>query len=162
MPIEHDVTFRKYAWDFFDLHAAQRLKTFQFYITLSAALIGGLFAFNHDASTPPRNWMIAIGLSLSFLSFIFYKLDVRTKELISVAVKALEFLDAQYGFENIDGKPHPLRLFDVNNAQIESHPTWPITKSHFTYTRCFQWVFTSFGTSGLLLAYYCYAYLKTP
>jgi len=34
--------FRKYAWDYFEYHADQRMKTFNFFIVMAGLLAGGI------------------------------------------------------------------------------------------------------------------------
>ena len=62
--------FRDHAWDYFALHADQRLKTFHFYILLETGLVAAmLLAARAGASDP---WIFGIiGLFMVLLSFVF-------------------------------------------------------------------------------------------
>ncbi len=149
-----DEAFRDYAWNYFDLYAAQRLKTFQFYITLSAALIGGLIAIGSKPEIKEAESLkIGLGFSLFFISFIFYKLDLRTKQLIEISQDALKYLDDQYGLKSENGKAHVLQLFSVDDQKHKDLPLWPIHTGHFSYSRCFRWVFSAIGLGGLFIVY---------
>ena len=56
-------TFRVYAWGYFQLHAEQRLKAFQFFITLATAIVGGsvlLLRYGQGYM-----WMAVLGFLLS-------------------------------------------------------------------------------------------------
>jgi hypothetical protein len=142
-----DEIFRDYAWDYFAVHADQRLKAFHFYILLSTAIIGafGLLVRNGEF----HKWMALFGFLLVFFSFVFWKLDNRTRQLVKNGEAALRFLDAQHDLPDQDGVPHPLRLFDREQALSAKLPLFPLLYAHFTYARCFRWVFLMFSVVGL-------------
>jgi hypothetical protein len=83
-----------------------------------------------------------------FFSFVFWKLDNRTRGLIKHGEEALEFLDAQHGLEHPDGR-HPLAIFAREKHLSAKFPLYPVTSAHFTYARCFRWVFAMFSLIGL-------------
>lgn len=153
MNSSNEVDFREYAWNYFALHAGQRLQTFEFYITLSTAILGGFFAMMQAAHA--SRWVSLLGFLLSFLSFVFWKLDCRTRNLIKNAEEALKALDAQHGLPRQGTVPHPLELFARDAHVSDSKPKWPLTTGHFSYSRCFEWVFIAFGIGGLVSA--CWA-----
>lgn len=142
-----DESFRKYAWDYFALHADQRLKAFHFYILLSTAILGGFAVLLRNGAF--HKWMAIFGIFLVFFSFVFWKLDNRTRGLIKHGEEALEFLDAQHGLPQIDGAPHPLQLFTREKHLSAKLPLYSLTSAHFTYARCFRWVFALFSLVGL-------------
>jgi hypothetical protein len=107
---EMNKVFRDYAWKYFALHADQRLKTFQFFITLATALIGGTLIFlRYDESH--HKWIAVLGFLLCFLAFVFWKLDHRTSALVKNGENALKFLDARSDLPDAQGEPHPLAIF---------------------------------------------------
>src|SRR3990172_2986625 len=146
-PKSLDETFRDYVWGYFELHADQRLKAFQFYISLSTALVGGfLLLLRYDQN---HKWMSLLGFLLAFLSFVFWKLDHRTKRLVKNAEDALKFLDAQHDLPDVDGMPHPLRIFTRDDYVAQNADLWPLSAGPFSYSRCFKWVFVAFALLGL-------------
>lgn len=70
-------TFRTYAWGYFVQHAEQRLKTFNFYVVFCTVVIGA-FATIASKSGLSRHFFI-LPLLLPIFSFVFWKLDLRTK-----------------------------------------------------------------------------------
>ena len=134
--------FRSYAWNYFLLHANQRIQSFQLYITLSTALIGGFVLVVKDGSN--HSWIAVSGLLLAFLSFLFWKLDRRTYQLLDNAKTALIFLDKECNLADRDNLPHPLRIFTREDKLKSQRPYW----DGFTYTRCFNWVFLTFAIVG--------------
>lgn len=71
---------RDYVWNYFQVHAAQRLTTFNFYIALSTAVTTGLFATLSQAFRVPLLGVV-LGILLITFSFVFWKLDHRNREL---------------------------------------------------------------------------------
>ncbi|MES1976854.1 MAG: hypothetical protein V4451_02380 [Pseudomonadota bacterium] len=142
-----DETFRSYAWDYFALHADQRMKAFHFYILLSTAILGGFAVLLRNGAF--QRWMAVFGLFLIFFSFVFWKLDNRTRGLIKHGEEALEYLDSEHKFQDIDGVPHPLAVFSREKALSAKLPLYPLVSAHFTYARCFRWVFTMFSIVGV-------------
>ena len=147
--------FRKHTWEYFHIHASQRLTTFNFYIVISALLTSGLVAtFRNEVKFHEIG--IFLGLMLPFISFVFCKLDMRNRQLIQNAEAALKYLESQYDLSNFEvstnGKPHILKLFSYEEHQtnirkrIRSYCPW---KNHFSYRRCFQWVFIAFCFAGI-------------
>ena len=136
---DREGTFRDYAWNYFAVHAQQRLQLFEFYITISTATLAGFFALLQVASA--RRLVCLVGFALTFFSFIFWKLELRTRTLVKNAEEALRYLDEQHGFPDIEGVPHPLRMFSRDDYFTSRAPKWPIATGHFSYSRSFKWVF---------------------
>jgi hypothetical protein len=78
---------RGHAWAYFDRHSEQRLKTFNFYLVLCAAIIAGV------VSEKSSEFRTALLILLSILSFIFWKLDVRNRDLTKHSEEALKLLE---------------------------------------------------------------------
>lgn len=83
---------REYIWNYFHMHASQRLTTFNFYIVMSTLLATGLFA-TLEGNTRVQPIDVVLGLLLILLSFVFYKLDRRNKVFISNAENALKYME---------------------------------------------------------------------
>ena len=145
-----DRVFRDYAWKYFALHADQRLKTFQFFITLATAISGGALLSLRDKQIHGK-WFAILGLLLSFISFIFWKLDVRTSGQVKRAEDALKFLDARHDLPDIQGQPHPLAVFARDDYFTKRVKGCSPRTGHFSYRRCFKYVFLVFGLIGLFL-----------
>src|ERR1700743_2881425 len=105
--IHEEKYFRTYAWSYFSLHATQRLQAFQFFITLITALIAGFAAF---AKSDLYRWLSVICFLVSFLSFIFWKLECRTKELVKNGEEALKYLDRLHLLNKINDDLHYLQI----------------------------------------------------
>src|SRR5438128_2118322 len=97
---------RSYVWGHFQLHASQRLTTFNFYIIVSSLIAGALLGVFQG--NQPRYVGIGLGVLLTFFSFIFWKLDCRTRQLIWHAEEALRQIESGPGFEDV---PNTARIF---------------------------------------------------
>jgi hypothetical protein len=145
------VDFRTQAWQYFELHASQRLTTFNYYIVISTLITTGIFAtFSKDYTAPSLG--IAGGLLLLFFSFVFWKLDDRNKQIIKGAEAALKFFETRSDLVDPADGPNVLKLFtrdDFLTDRRKAARTWPWNK-HYSYTTSFNWVFRAFGIFGLL------------
>ena len=142
---------RQYVWNYFQLHASQRLSTFNFYIVISTAIAAGYIVTVGVNSIPML--AILLGATISLLSFVFWKLDVRNKQMIKNAEEALKYLEAlTYTPRNIN-ESNVLKIFtyeeEQTNRMKRSKSFWP-WKKHYSYSKCFNIVFAVFGILGLL------------
>jgi hypothetical protein len=146
---------RDYAWKYFALHADQRLRTFNFYLLIVTVVVGGLLAYLKDGRSPA--YVVAAGLILMVLSYIFCRLDGRARELIQNAEDVLKAVE-----EDIPGGqvPEKLRLFageEKKTEQLRTLRGWPgwnpvsWLRGHYSYYDCFKAAFLIFGLVGLLI-----------
>lgn len=147
-----DNDLRNNAWEYFELHASQRLTTFNYYIVISTLITTGIFAtFSKDYTAPSLG--IAGGLLLVFFSFVFWKLDDRNKQIIKGAEAALKFFEDSSELVDSSDGPNVLKLFTrddfVTDQRRAAKPFWPWRK-HYSYTTSFNWVFWAFAIFGLL------------
>jgi len=146
---------RLYAWDYFQIHASQRLTTFNFYLIISTVIGTGYFMSLKEGIISPIG--IILGLLLSFLSFIFWKLDVRNRQMIKNAEDALKYLERQLNLKKNDSEPHILQIFCYEEYQIknskQSKSFWP-WRTYYSYSACFNLVFIIVGFLGFVGAIY--------
>jgi hypothetical protein len=132
---------RQYAWNYFSLHADQRMKTFNFYIVLCGALVAGMIATRHSAIGAMLAYLIG------FVSFIFWKMDQRIRQLVKHGENALKHLEDQV-------EADALRIFQHEEKITEALPQlwkrWPLA-AHFTYSMCFDSVFFVFGFGSVIV-----------
>src|ERR1051325_4877182 len=101
--------FRQQAWDYFAIHASQRLTTFNFYLVIATLLTTGILA-SFQKQYEIRFAGIVLGLLLLIFSFVFWKLDQRNKHLIRHAERALRAFENQFNDLEI---PNEARLFTL-------------------------------------------------
>ncbi|THF60455.1 hypothetical protein [Pseudothauera rhizosphaerae] len=138
--------WRDYAWGYFSQHAEQRLKAFNFYIT-SCAIVIGAFATIISRKSVSIEYAF-LPLSLVFLSFIFWKLDVRTRMLIKHAEAALKYLDSQ-SLKGLPEEAKILALFQKDDEAKSKLKKYLLVGGLFTYGRVFNWVFVVMALAGV-------------
>ena len=151
-----EADLRKQAWDFFQMQAAQRLTTFNFYIALSSLFSGGLAASLKVQVDVPFVGVL-IGLLLVLFSLVFWKLDHRNRDLIKSAEETLKFFESKVQLEDEDGKPHLAKRFmreEHETNALKAARSWRLWRNHYSYSECFRVVFLAFGIVGILGAGY--------
>ncbi len=146
------VEFREYLWKYFSMHADQRLKTFNFYLLISALLFGAYGTLFKNAS---GSIIICFFPSLiTFTSFVFWKLDQRTKSMIKYSENALKLIDKELCQDFIGIiSPDMLNIFKYEDNQTEKNnkDTYCFLCKTYSYTNCFNLIFLVFGGIGLLI-----------
>jgi len=134
---------RDYARGYFALHAEQRMKTFNFYIILSTALISAFCIVL--TRVDDRVFLIAIGFLLSLTSLLFWRLDCRNRQLVRNGENALKSLDDLENYlENKNRKPHTLKIFAYDDW-IQSQQKCIL----ISYSQIFASIFSIFGILGI-------------
>lgn len=134
------------AWASFALHAGQRLTTFNFFIVLSSLLVGAMVTtFQKDFRVPYLG--AVVGVLLAMLSFIFWKIDVRNKQLIKLAEKAITH------FEELAPKPDGMTYHPAAFFTREAHETDQRKAAaawwHFSYSKAFAAVYILVACTGI-------------
>jgi len=139
---------RHYIWSYFELHAKQRLITFNYYILISTLLSSGYLIALRDIP------LLSLLLStlLIILSFIFWKLDLRNKQLIKNSENALKCIEGQDSIQEKGEPPNILNIFNYEQRQTEelkkTNVRFPWNKV-YTYSTCLNTVFALFAIIGL-------------
>jgi hypothetical protein len=131
---EHDKAL-DFAWDYFSLHASQRMTVFNYFVAFAGLILTGM-ATAIQAS--PRLAMVgvALGLLLVALSFIFWKLDQRTAFLIDHAKAAIVELEPPAA---------PLIASEEYKTPIAERET-----GLWTYGKAFRVIFATMALVGLI------------
>lgn len=145
---EQEKTYRAQAWSYFSVHAGQRMQTFQFYVTLITALVGGAIVL--AKGDYGKIGLGAVGSAIALMSYVFWKLDCRTRLLIKNAEGALKFLDRFHALPPMDGAPHPLDLFSRDDAlRRQRVGLLRLVAGDLSYSNCFNLVYAIFGCGGV-------------
>lgn len=146
-----DSNIRQYAWDYFHFHAGQRLKTFEFYIVIATVFLSGYAISLKEDNLMPIG--IILGLLLTILSFVFWKLDVRNRQLIKNSEKALKIVEKGFDLERTGDTPHTFELFNYDEFNIKQKRSKSYSlfwQRHFSYSNCFDFVFGAFAILGVI------------
>jgi len=99
-------------------------------------------------------WLSVLPFLLTFLTFVFWKFELRNKQLVRNGEAALRYLDGLLPVENTGGVPHVLRILhrdDYFSGQVDGVPR----KRGWTYSRCFNAVFLVLGITSFVLGCVC-------
>ena len=152
--MSRDDYLHQQAWDYFALHAQQRLTTVNFYLVVATALTAAAVALFGENFRFPGLRMPA-GLLLSLLSFAFWRLDIRNRELIKAAEAALRSFEASGRVDDGNGEPPVEWLFTREYRQSEERKGatgWTSCVIPHTYSHVFNVLFGCFFVTGILIA----------
>jgi hypothetical protein len=143
---------RKQAWDYFQMHSSQRLTTFNFYIVISSVVTTALFStFQKDYNAPVIG--IPLGLLLILFSYIFWKVDIRNRQLIKGAEAALKYFENTWALEDKDGEPHVAKIFhheEFATRERKANRSMLPWNSYYSYSNSFNRIFLGFAIIGLI------------
>ncbi|MBI4635825.1 MAG: hypothetical protein HY727_05695 [Candidatus Rokubacteria bacterium] len=108
-----------HAWDWFAMHAGQRMQSFNFFLVATAFLVAGYATVLKDH----RGVAAAIALLGAWLSVWFNRLEKRTKQLVKAGEAALE--PSQQRLANLAGNPH-LSILAVVNAKAPGSSSYAV------------------------------------
>ena len=142
---------RDYAWNYFQLHAGQRMSTFNFFIVIAALLTTGL------ASTFVKDfkWQgvgFILGIALVGISFVFWKLDQRVRFLIKHAEAVLKEIE-QKTLSESSGDTFIAALFldeEAKTSEKKKKRNFRFWQRHFSYSNCFETIYFILGLLGFL------------
>lgn len=132
---------RSHAWQYFALHAGQRISMFNFFLVLTGLLGAGLAACIQGDGIV-RAAGPALGLFLTVVAFVFYKLDQRTSFFVKHAEAALSKLEAEFSVPEA-------RLFTQEVDATAARSLSPQFRRMWTYSKSFKFVFVVTASVGL-------------
>src|ERR1039457_3033563 len=127
-----------YAWKYFNLHANQRLAVFNFYIFISALIITGYLTMIKTEGVTLIGAVFSV--LLMFISFVFWKLDLRSKQILKNAEAALKYLENKTALKDVNGNPHILKIFTYEEFDTDLKKRKrgiSFFKSQYSYSDCF-------------------------
>jgi hypothetical protein len=143
---------REYAWNYFQLHAQQRMRSFNFFVVIAAILTAGLAElFKKDFEF--RFLGVVLGLCLMVISIVFGKLDERVRFLIKHSEDVLKELEKDLLSDTEYQYREETMLFlteEKKTYQTRTSPDTHIWNRLLSYSYCFGCVYLSFYTLGLV------------
>lgn len=138
--------FFKMLWDYFAIHANQRIQILNFYIVLETFFITGLltlFQLNGELTV----FRLLLSFAIIFFSFIFYALDRRTKEMIKFSEEALRNIEQKY----VAQYSNKIMIFSIEQEKTLSERRWSwFAKKYLSYSKLFQLIYIFFTIIGVL------------
>lgn len=138
--------FIKVLWDYFSIHAGQRIQILNFYIVLETFFITALLTL-FQLSGDLTILRIILSIAIIFFSFIFYALDTRTKEMIKFSEEALKHIEQKY----IEKYGSEIMIFSIEHEKTQSNRRWSkFSKKYLSYSKLFRLTYLFFTFIGLL------------
>ena len=138
-------------WNYFSLHSSQRIQLLNFYIVLESLFVTGIFAlFQLNQDYFPLK--IIGSIAIIFFSFIFWRLDVRTKNMIKIAEEAMKSIEDKYKRSFKES----ILIFSFESKNSHDFKG----KLFFTYTKLFNLTFIFFALIGVLSIFFSLGCLK--
>lgn len=129
-----------HAWRYFELHAQQRITVFNFFLAISGLVSAGVGVCLQQG-TKFSVLASLLGVFLSLVSFIFWKLDQGVSEMIKVAESAICQVESAVAGGNMS-------IFTKDRQS----PSTNGLRAVWTYGRCFRVSFLTVGIIGLIFA----------
>ncbi len=151
-PLDHpgEEVLRSQAWSFYEIVAAQRLTVINFYLGIATALAGGQMALLQ--SDRFSNAAAGLGALLVSLSFVFWKWDTRSSDLIKLAEDILRHYE--HKLVSVDEDCSNGMLFERERllTKERKQARRVSLKYYFTYRTCLNVLYTLFSLIGLSVA----------
>jgi hypothetical protein len=129
----------EHAWEWFSLHARQRMQSVYYFIVAIAFLFG---AFTQASNADNHTLALAVSLLGGCVSYIFYRLEMRVRSLIHAAENALEPLE-----NDLAKLTHVPSIKVVSLVRSPQRGSWP-------YSKVFRLLYASAGTAFALAVLY--------
>lgn len=128
---------------YFEIHAAQRLTVFNFYVALSGTILAGIAAISQGSARFALAGAV-LGLLLAAISFVFLKLDERTSFLVKHAEGIIKKIESEY-------LPQDLGVFGLEESStFNAQRSKRFPCKMYTYGQLFSTIFWIFGLIGLI------------
>ncbi|AHZ73256.1 hypothetical protein OU5_P0004 (plasmid) [Pseudomonas mandelii JR-1] len=131
----------EHAWKYFELHAQQRMTVFNFFLAISGLIAAGI-GVSLQQGAKFSAFATLLGIFLSLVSFLFWKLDKRVSVMIKRAESALCYIEQS-------GIIPEASIFSSDDKITRSKGFMSV----WTYGKCFRVSFFTVGIIGLALAF---------
>lgn len=129
-----------HTWKYFQLHAAQRITVFNFFVAASGLLTAGLI-YSLRGGHETANYSIVGGISLALLSGVFWKLDRRVSAMIKISEEAIIRIEGSC----IDEPLHRVMSMEQQTAEATKYSSF----GNWTYGQAFRRIFVVVGAVGI-------------
>jgi hypothetical protein len=127
------------------------LTVLNFYIAISSVIASVQFAILQSNQLSRAGAFL--GLLLVFLSYIFWKWDKRTSDMIKVTEETLRYFETATGFKDEGGVPHVAKIIhriEYMTDQKKRKRSILFWRNYYTYRTCMNLIFSSFALAGII------------
>jgi len=130
---------QRYAWNSFEYHAKQRMDVFRFYLIVMGLVFVGAFKIVEDEHS---GLAILILLFLIFVTFIFYRLDIRGAKLVKISEEYLMHYESVMSEKLSCPSIAIISRADQQSSDIKENGKW-YEKRFYSFTQLFKSVYRS-------------------
>ena len=134
---------RDYAWKWFEYHAGQRQAVFRFFLLLSGATMTGYVTSHTNAELTKFSYLF--GIALVLISFLFWRLDVRSLKLVKLSEAFLKVEE-----ERMARCLKNETIKFATKADIE-RPTNPLVRQISSFRQIYALIFVLIALLGALI-----------
>jgi hypothetical protein len=137
-------------WRYFELHANQRLKTFNFFLVIQGVLFALLIEQLKAEGWSATPFLSILGFSICIVAVVFSGLDNRTRELIHHAESKLIRIEKAISLEH--EKDASVFYANIFSSEDGTSKIGRLTQAP-KYTVCFRILFNGTFLIGLIFAF---------
>jgi hypothetical protein len=138
---------QQYAWNSFEYHAKQRMDVFRFYLILVGLVFVGAFRTIEEEHS---GIAILILFFLIFITFIFYRLDIRGKELVKISEEYLKYSESAMSKKLSNPSIAIISLADQQSSEIKTNGKW-YEKNFYSFSQLFHAIYLSVFVFSILV-----------
>jgi hypothetical protein len=136
----------EYAWNWFCYHAGQRMTVFRFFFLV----IGVIAVGYHQTLGSAPHVAFAFSVLGTLLSLLFWRLDLRTRELIRIGENLLLELEPRFSNQ----AKIKVALVEQARTKASPHQSAPLPRILYSYGQVFSTIFGILLFSSILSAVY--------
>lgn len=144
-----------YAFNYFQLHANQRMSLVNFYIIFASLLTTGIVTASQD-KFKIEILPLLLSVMLIVISFIFWKLDCRVKFILKHVEDVLKAIEASTKGTSVEKMFEIVCGEEIKTQTTKNQSVW--LNPHLSYSKCLGSNYLFFGTLGFICL--CYTIWK--
>jgi len=142
------------AWKYFQQHAEQRIKYFNFFVLFSSLLVTAFVASLEKEFAYPVIGIV-VGILQICVTFVFWKIDERNKFLTRIGEDAIKEIEKNYPVGESGEGPIATQIFTLEQQRTDklrdSEKQKCFLFRQMSHSKCYLLIYTLFGIVGVLV-----------
>lgn len=138
--------FLNMSWNYFSLHANQRMQLLHFYILLETLFVTGLLAL-FQVNEKLTIFRLVLSVAIIFFSCIFFALDKRSKQMIEYSEDAIKNIEQKY----VLLYSKEIMVFTMEHEKTSCARRWSwFAREILSYSKLLRFIYIFFTAIGLM------------